>query len=165
MSQSQLNPRASTGYSIIELMVVLSIISVLAMIAMPAAEVQSQRQKERELKAALRDIRDALDQYKDAKLKGKLVTTESETLYPANIQELTKIAILKDDKGNQMQVRFLRVIPRDPFYPDGSVPNWQTWGYRSFDSEASNPAPGRDVYDVYSKSAIKGLNGVPLRDW
>lgn len=149
------------GYTLIELLVVLGVLSVLAVVAMPMVEVTVQREKERELKRAIWEIRDAIDAYHRVHAA---LPEAGGAAYPPSLVALT---VLTPDTrpGRSGQVhRFLRRVPRDPF-ADPALPADQTWGLRSFESEASQPAPGKTVYDVYSLSKKAGLNGIPLRQW
>jgi general secretion pathway protein G len=151
-----------SGYTLIELLVVLAVLGLLAAMAMPLAEVTAQREKERELKRALWEIRDAIDAYKRATDEGRIAKSPSESGYPASLQVMT--AGIPDAKAQGRSLFFLRRIPRDPF-ADPSLPAEKTWRLRSYGSEAERPMPGTDVYDVLSSSDGKGLNGVPLRQW
>ncbi|MFG6433458.1 prepilin-type N-terminal cleavage/methylation domain-containing protein [Roseateles sp. LYH14W] len=153
----------SRGYSLIELLVVLGILGLLATLAMPMAEMTVQRERERELRRAVWEIRDAIDAYKKARDTGAVVES-SPSHYPPTLAALTE---LRDDaRADRLgqPIRFLRRVPRDPFAP-ADLPAERTWGLRSYQSEAGRPQPGVDVYDVYSLSDRVGLNGVPLRDW
>jgi len=70
---------------------------------------------------------------------------------------------VRDPNGHLMY--FLRRVPRDPFFPDASVPAEETWGLRSYASPPDAPRPGADVFDVHSLSSRPSLNGVPYREW
>ena len=132
--------------------------------ALPMAEMTVQREKERELKRALWEIRDALDAYRAAREAGAVLGPGDRPPYPATLQDLTQEVVdaRADRQGQTM--RFLRRVPRDPFAEPG-LPAEQTWGLRGYQSDADTPQPGPEVYDVYSKSTAVGLNGVPLKQW
>lgn len=150
------------GYTLVELLVVLAVIAVLAGMAMPLAEVTAQREKERELKRALWEVRDAIDAYRRARERGQVAGVADASLYPPSLQALLSApGVSPGAAGSQ---RFLRRIPRDPF-ADPALPAEQTWGLRSYLSDADRPQPGADVYDIHSLSDRVGLNGLPLRQW
>lgn len=154
--------RLIAGYTLIELLVVLAVLGLLASMAVPLAEMTAQREKERELKRALWEIRDAIDAYKRATDEGRIARSPAESGYPPSLQVL--VTGVPDAKAQGRALVFLRRIPRDPF-ADARVPADKTWRLRSHASEWDRPMPGADVYDVLSSSEGNGLNGIPLRQW
>ena len=147
------------GFTIVEVLVVLAVLSVLAAALLPLAQVSAKRSKERELKAALWEIRGAIDAYKSAVDEGRIPTIAGTSGYPASLDVLVAGSITADTRT---KIYFLRRIPADPFAADDTQPNW---AIRSYASPADRPSPGSDVYDVYSQSAQVGLNGVPYAKW
>jgi general secretion pathway protein G len=154
--------RLQGGFSLIELVVVLGLLGVLAMAVIPLAEIQNQRDKERELQRGLWEIRDAIDAYKRAVDAGEVAPGPTGSRYPASLEQL--VAGVPDLKQNGQVRVFLRRVPRDPFAPH-DLPPEKGWGLRSYLSPAASPQPGVDVYDIYSRSDRIGLNGQPLRLW
>jgi general secretion pathway protein G len=136
------------GFTLIELVITVAI----------------KRSKESELRVALREIRDAIDAYKLASSQGRVTTAVDSSGYPPNLQALVD-GVDDARSPNKVKIYFLRRIPRDPFFPDGSVPAAETWGLRSYESPPDAPEAGADVFDVYSLAPGKGINGVPYRDW
>lgn len=152
------------GFTLIELLVTLAILSVLATVTVPLAQVQVQRAKEQELRMALREIRVAIDAHKRAADEGRIARQVGASGYPADLDVLVQgVEDRRDPKRRKLF--FLRRVPRDPFATDDAVADADTWGLRSYASEPDDPQPGEDVYDVYSRSTLTGLNGAPYRQW
>lgn len=154
----------SGGFSFIELLASAAIIGLLASIAVPVVQTSIKRQKERDLRIALRDIRQGIDAYKQAAVAGRIAVLQDQSGYPPS---LAALAAGVDDasKPEHPKLYFLRRIPRDPFFPAQDVKAADTWGKRSFASPADKPEEGDDVFDVYSLSPQTGLNSVPYREW
>jgi general secretion pathway protein G len=145
------------GFTLIELLITVAIVALLATIAAPLAEVTVQRDKEKELRHALREIRSAIDAYKRAADDGVIERAADATGYPASLAILVE-GVPDKRKPDAPKVYFLRRVPADPM-------GGEEWGLRSYASAADSPQPGKDVYDVFSKSDGTGLNGVPYRQW
>ena len=151
------------GFTIVELVVTVAILGLLAAMAAPLTETVMRRAREQELKAALVEIRNAIDAYKDAADGGRVARAAGESGYPASLDVLVNGVVDRQSAGGA-KLYFLRRIPRDPFAPAG-VPAGETWGLRSFDSPPDAPRAGKDVFDVRSLSEGRGLDGTPYREW
>jgi general secretion pathway protein G len=155
--------RPGRGFSLIELLAAAAILGLLASVAVPFVETAIKREKEQALRIALRDIRQAIDAYKQATAAGQITVAKDASGYPPTLTDL--VAGSEDAAKPGRKLYFLRRIPRDPFYPDATTGAVDTWGLRSFDSPADHPKKGDDVFDVYSTSGKTGLNGVPYGEW
>ena len=152
------------GFTLIELLITLAILAVLATTVLPVAELAMQRQKEQELRLALREMRGAIDAYKRAYDEGRMVRTINATGYPRSLETLVEgVDDAKDPKKSKMY--FLRRIPRDPMEPNQDIGAADSWLKRAYASEAGEPREGEDVYDVMSKSTKTGLNGLAYSKW
>ncbi|HXH07070.1 MAG TPA: type II secretion system protein [Vicinamibacterales bacterium] len=153
---------SARGYSFVELLVVSTILLILASAALPLARVTVQRQKEAELRRALREIRTAIDRYKDAVDAGLIggpdVRAGSEG-YPPDLDVLVEgVRPVGDATGRRL--KFLRRIPIDPMTGKAE------WGKRSYqDSPDATTWGGQNVYDVYSLAEGTALDGTKYRDW
>jgi general secretion pathway protein G len=150
------------GYSFIELLVVVSILFVLASAALPLAQVASQRQREMELRRTLREMRTAIDKFKDAVDIGQIPTTEltpGSEGYPPDLETLVEGVTPANDASGR-KLKFLRRVPIDP------MTNSTEWGMRAYqDRPDSTSWGGRNVFDVYTKSQGTALDGTKYKDW
>lgn len=142
----------------------LAIMAILVTVAVPLAQIAAQREKERELRSALAEIREAMDAFKRATEQGKIAVNLGESGYPKSLEVLVE-GVPDQRSPTARKLYFLRRLPSDPMAGTASEDPAQTWGLRSYESPPDDPQEGDDVFDVYSKSEKVGLNGVPYRDW
>ena len=158
------------GFTLIELVVTVAIVGVLASAVLPVLQLSVQRVKENELRANLREIREAIDAYKKlADIEnGPIKKIVGQSGYPPNLDVLVE-GVIDEKDPNKRKIRFLRRIPLDPMQPVNDVNNTNgiisNWGLRNYASDANDPREGDDVYDVYSLSKQVGINGVPYAQW
>lgn len=149
------NKRSEAGLSLVELIVTVAILAVLASAAIPLTKLEVKRQKERELRYDLWQMRDAIDHYKDAADRQAFITKVDSMNYPPDLQTLVDGVDVQGKK-----VRFLRRIPVDP------MTGKNEWGLRSMqDDPTSDSFGGQSVFDVYSKSDDIALDGTKYKDW
>jgi len=156
-------PTSQTGFTLIEMLVTVAIVAILASVAMPLTELSRQRAKEQELRHDLREIRTAIDAYKQAVDEGHIFKSLDQSGYPPSLSLLAEGV---DDAKSPVtkKIYFLRRIPMDPF-AENAADAESSWGKRSYDSPPDAPHDGNDVYDIYSLSDRIGLNGIPYRKW
>lgn len=152
------------GFTLIEMAVTLAIVALLSTIALPMAELSVQRGKEQDLRTDLRQIRAAIDAYKQAWDDGRMETSMNKTGYPPSLETLVEGV---DDVTSiePRKIYFLRRVPRDPFATDPTLSAAETWGLRSYASSADDPQEGEDVYDVYSLASGNDMHGIAYREW
>lgn len=155
--------RAEDGFTLIELLVTVVIVAILASVAMPLSALNQQRTKEQELRQTLREIRTAIDAYKQAVDEGRVARSLDQSGYPPKLSVLVE-GVVDVKSPVSKKIYFLRRIPKDPF-AESDVDAESSWGKRSYDSPPDAPRYGKDVYDIYSLSGRTGLNGVPYREW
>lgn len=152
------------GFTFIELMMTLAIMGVLVLVAVPMAQLSVQREKERDLRLALAQIREALDAYKRAADQGRVMVRLGESGYPKTLDDLVE-GVPDQRSPSRQKMYFMRSLPRDPMHPDPDRKAADTWAVRSYASPPDDPQSGEDVFDVYSSSEAVGLNGVPYKKW
>ena len=143
------------GFTLLELIIATMILLILTSMAVPLARVTIKREKERELRRDLWEMRDAIDRYKDAAERGAFQTKVGTQNYPPDLETL-----VKGEEVQSKKIRFLRKIPVDP------MTNSTEWGMRSMqDDPDSDSWGGQSVFDVYTKSQGTGLDGTKYKDW
>jgi general secretion pathway protein G len=156
---------SARGFTLIELVITVGIVSLLATAVVPSAQLLHQRQHEVELRAALRTLRSAIDAYKLASDTGHIKKELDRSGYPPDLRALVDGVDDAASPKEGTKLYFLRRLPRDPFWPDATTPPEDTWALRCYASPPDDPQPGDDVYDVHSRSARTGLDGVPYDAW
>lgn len=154
--------KSEDGYTFIELLVVSTIVLILASAVMPLAKVTATRAREAELRRDLREIRTAIDRFKDAADLGQIAPLELKAgneNYPADLQTLVDgVAANNDATGRKL--KFLRKVPVDP------MTHSTEWGLRAYqDSPDARSWGGSNVFDVYTTFEGTALDGSKYRDW
>ncbi len=151
-----------SGFTFVELLVVTALVGILAMAIMPLARVAMQRQREIELRRTLRELRTAIDHYKDAADQGKIPATSIRSGsegYPPDLETLV-VGVRSGEGATEKRLKFLRRIPVDP------ITRSKEWGLRAYEDRPDSKSwGGQDVYDVYSKSDGVALDGTKYADW
>ena len=143
----------------VELIVSFTIMALLTTMAVPLAAYKVKRDKERELRYALREIRKAIDAYKDASLANKIDVKLGTEGYPESLEILVQGVKMSQSPDGKV-IKFLRRIPMDP------MTGTYDWGKRSMqDDPKSQSWGGQNVFDVYTKSTERARDGTPYAEW
>jgi len=152
-----------SAFTLIEMLVTLTILAILAAAVLPLAKNTVKREKEIELRRNLRIIREAIDAYKKLADEKKLTVESESEGYPPDLETLVngvKVQVIEEGKETIRIVKFLRRIPKDP------MTDSYDWGLRSYqDDSDSNVWGGENVYDVYTKSPGTALDGTKYSKW
>jgi len=154
--------RAREGYTFVELVIVSAMLLILASAVLPLAKVTVQRQRELELRRALREMRTAIDRYKDAVDQGMIGAIDNKAGsegYPPDLETLVEGVTAANDASGR-KLKFLRRIPIDP------MTKTPEWGMRSYQDDTNATSwGGQNVYDVFTKHEGTALDGTKYRDW
>ncbi len=152
------------GFTLVEMLVTLTILAIMASAILPLAKTSVKREKEIELRRSLRMIREAIDAYKRLADEKKIEVEEETEGYPPDLETLVKgvevKAELNEKKETTKIIKFLRRIPKDP------MTDSYDWGLRSYQDEPDSEVwGGQNVYDVYTKSQGTALDGTKYKEW
>ncbi|MBV9265314.1 MAG: type II secretion system protein [Acidobacteriaceae bacterium] len=156
--------KAQAGLTLVELIVAFSILLILSSMAVPLARYQVRREREKELRSALHDMRSAIDKYKDYCDQGKIQSSSPDAYcYPPSLDVLVdgvKLNNTLSGAGQTAKMRFLRRIPKDP------LTGTKDWGKRSMQDEPDSTSwGGQNVFDVFTTSLDKASDGTAYSEW
>jgi general secretion pathway protein G len=156
--------RTQSGLTLIELIVAFSILLILTTMAVPLARYQVRREREKELRLDLREMRDAINRYKDMCDQGKIQAGDPESYcYPPKLETMVEGVKMSNNlsgNGQSGKLKFLRRVPKDPMTGETD------WGKRSMqDDPTSNSWGGQNVFDVYTKTMDRASDGKPYSEW
>jgi general secretion pathway protein G len=170
-----LRQRKKRGFTLVEMLITLTILAILAAAVMPLAKVAVKREKEIELRRNLRLLREAIDAYKKLADEKKIEVEEDSEGYPPDLETLVEGVEMQEPEGQsplgasrpplksrdeKKVIKFLRRIPKDP------MTDSYEWGLHSYQDEPDDDVwGGENVYDVYTKSLGTALDGSKYRDW
>lgn len=152
------------GFTLIEVMVTLTLLATLAVAAIPMVQRHHQQQNEYLLRESLRQIRGALDQFSQVVQEGRIESSTEGSYYPTYLEQLVE-GVVDKTSPNKTKIYFLRSIPRDPFCNCDSLSDAETWRMRSSTQPPDDFTGGKDIFDIRSRSHATGLNGVPYEKW
>jgi general secretion pathway protein G len=154
--------KSPSGFTFVELLVVTGVMMTLALALLPLSRVSMQRQRETELRRVLREVRTAIDTFRDWAASGAIAQADipfGSEFYPPSLETLVDGVLLAND-ATGVRKKFLRRIPVDP------MTGTTKWGLRSFqDGPDSKMWGGQNVFDIYTRHEGKGLDGTKYRDW